>query len=160
MLSFTFFPCLGVFRPSFSAHLNVSSDFFRVVFFATEVFAFCTLSLDALFLTRRVPGFGLTLVYIYPLKCGLWSQKRSRVRSKNMDPNSCPGRDLDLGPLTWQHWRRHIEWANQNIGGQRVVKSNKCMCISQLLRARARAAPTVYAYVWQSSMQPLENRAP
>src|SRR6218665_788011 len=72
--------------------------------------------------------------YIYPLKCGLWSQKRSRVRSKNMDPNSCPGRDLDLGPLTWQHWRRlvkNIEWANQNVGGQRVVKSNKCMCISQ-----------------------------
>ena len=31
-------------------------------------------------------------------------------------------------------------------GGQKVVKSDKCMGVSQLLGARARAAPKVYAY--------------
>jgi len=30
--------------------------------------------------------------------------------------------------------------------GQKVVKSDKCMGVSQLLGARARAAPKVYAY--------------
>ena len=43
------------------------------------------------------------------------------------------------------HWRRlgkNTGWANQNIGGeQKVVKSDKCMGDSQLLGARARAAP-------------------
>ena len=42
------------------------------------------------------------------------------------------------------HFRRlvkNIELANQNTGKQKVVKSNKCMGISQLLGARARAAP-------------------
>src|SRR6218665_119266 len=47
------------------------------------------------------------------------------------------------------HWRRlvkNIGWANRNIGGK-VVKSDKCMGVSQLLGARARAAPSkVYAY--------------
>ena len=42
------------------------------------------------------------------------------------------------------HWRRlvkNIGWTNQNIGGgQKVVKSDKCMGVSQLLGARARAA--------------------
>ena len=32
------------------------------------------------------------------------------------------------------------------LGGQKVVKSDKCMGVSQLLGARARAAPKVYAY--------------
>src|SRR6218665_1455984 len=34
------------------------------------------------------------------------------------------------------HWHRlvkNIWWANQNIGGQKVVKSDKCMGVSQLL---------------------------
>ena len=42
------------------------------------------------------------------------------------------------------HWHRlvkNIGWANQNIGEQKVVKSRKCMGVSQLLGARARAAP-------------------
>ena len=42
------------------------------------------------------------------------------------------------------HWRRlvkNIGWANQNIGEQMVVKSDKCMGVSQLLVASARAAP-------------------
>ena len=42
------------------------------------------------------------------------------------------------------HWRRlfkNIGWSNQNIGGQKVVKSDKCMGISQLWGAHARAAP-------------------
>ena len=41
---------------------------------------------------------------------------------------------------------KNIGWANQNIVGK-VVKSDKYMGISQLLGARARAAPKVYAYV-------------
>ena len=47
------------------------------------------------------------------------------------------------------HWRRLVKniWvAKQSIGGQQVVKSDKCMGVSQLLGARARAAPKVYAY--------------
>src|SRR6218665_955901 len=48
------------------------------------------------------------------------------------------------------HLRRlvkNIGWANQNIGGgKKVVKSDKCMDVSQLLGARARAAPKSYAY--------------
>jgi len=47
--------------------------------------------------------------------------------------------------VRYKHWRRlviHIRWANQNIGrGQKVVKSDKCMGVSQLLGAFARAAP-------------------
>src|SRR6218665_2245879 len=34
------------------------------------------------------------------------------------------------------HWHRNVKnirWANQNIGGQKVVKSGKCMGFSQLL---------------------------
>src|SRR6218665_3354431 len=41
------------------------------------------------------------------------------------------------------HWRRlvkNIGWANQTNGGQKVVKSDKCMCVSQLRGALARAA--------------------
>jgi len=41
------------------------------------------------------------------------------------------------------HWRRlvkNIGWANQNIGGK-VITSDKCMGVSQLLGARARASP-------------------
>jgi len=47
------------------------------------------------------------------------------------------------------HWRRLVKkigWTNQNIGGQKVVKSDKCMGISQLLGACACSAPQVYAY--------------
>ena len=44
-----------------------------------------------------------------------------------------------------KHWRKlvkNIGCANQNIGwGQKVVKSDKCMGVSQLLGACARAAP-------------------
>ena len=32
------------------------------------------------------------------------------------------------------------------LGGQKVVKSDKCLCVSQLLGVCARAAPKVYAY--------------
>ena len=42
-------------------------------------------------------------------------------------------------------------WAYQNIGGK-VVKSDKCMGDSQLLGARARDAPKVYAYASTSSI--------
>ena len=49
-----------------------------------------------------------------------------------------------------KHWRilvKNIGWANQNLGGgAKVAKSDKCMGVSQLLGARARAAPYVYAY--------------
>jgi len=38
-------------------------------------------------------------------------------------------------------WRRLVK-----ILGEKVVKSDKCMGVSQLLGARARAAPKVYAY--------------
>jgi len=44
----------------------------------------------------------------------------------------------------YNQWRRlvkNIGWANQNIGEQKVVKSNKYMGVSQLLGARAQAAP-------------------
>jgi len=41
----------------------------------------------------------------------------------------------------WRRLVQNIGWANQNIGGQKVVKSDKCMDISQLFGARARAAP-------------------
>src|SRR6218665_180032 len=41
-----------------------------------------------------------------------------------------------------------ILWANQNMGVQKVVKSDKCMGVSQLLGAGALAAPKVYAYIW------------
>ena len=43
-----------------------------------------------------------------------------------------------------RHWRRlvkNIGWANQNIGEKKVVKSDKFIGVSQLLGARARAAP-------------------
>jgi len=40
----------------------------------------------------------------------------------------------------WHRFVKNIGWANQNIGGK-VVKSDKCMGVSQLLAARARAAP-------------------
>ena len=45
---------------------------------------------------------------------------------------------------TGTHWRRlvkNIGWENQNIGGQKVVRSDKCMGVSQLLGADARAFP-------------------
>ena len=45
--------------------------------------------------------------------------------------------------MHYSHWRRlvkNIGWADQNIRGQKVVKSDKCMGVSQLLGARARAA--------------------
>ena len=35
-----------------------------------------------------------------------------------------------------KHWRRLVKnsgWANQNLGGQKVVKRDKCMGISHLL---------------------------
>src|SRR6218665_2767255 len=42
------------------------------------------------------------------------------------------------------HWRRlvkNIGWANQNIGGQKMVKSDKCMGISQLLGGTCPGCP-------------------
>src|SRR6218665_2941277 len=42
------------------------------------------------------------------------------------------------------HWRRlvkNIGWANQNIGGQKVVKSDKCMGVSQLLGGTCPGCP-------------------
>src|SRR6218665_3954638 len=44
-------------------------------------------------------------------------------------------------PIHWSRLVKNIGWANQNIGGQKVVKSDKCMGFSQLLGARARAVP-------------------
>src|SRR6218665_2719640 len=47
-----------------------------------------------------------------------------------------------------RHWHRlvkNIGWTNQNIGGK-VTKGDKCIGVSQLLGASARAAPKVYAY--------------
>jgi len=49
---------------------------------------------------------------------------------------------------------KYIGWANQNIGGQKVVKRDKCMGVSQLLGARPRAAPKVYAYAQLTSLGP------
>jgi len=52
------------------------------------------------------------------------------------------------------HWRRltkNIEWAvgkPKYCGGQKVVNSDKCMGISQLLGARARAAPISLRLWW------------
>src|SRR6218665_3768040 len=40
---------------------------------------------------------------------------------------------------------KNIVWAKK-ILGEKVVKSDKCMCVFQLLGARARAPPKVYAY--------------
>jgi len=57
---------------------------------------------------------------------------------------------MSLFSSTGVHCRRllkNIGWTNQNSGWQKVVKSEKCMGDSQLLRPRARAAPPkVYAY--------------
>ena len=39
------------------------------------------------------------------------------------------------------------------LGEQKVVKSDKCMGVSQLLGARARAAPKVYAYAVVSKVR-------
>jgi len=49
---------------------------------------------------------------------------------------------VDLSKILRGHWA--------NIRGEKVVKSDKCMGDSQLLGARARAPPTVYAYVYAS----------
>jgi len=47
-----------------------------------------------------------------------------------------------LGAEHWHRLDKRIVWANQNIGArQKVVKSDKCMGVSQLLGARAKAAP-------------------
>jgi len=43
--------------------------------------------------------------------------------------------------MHWLRFVKNIGWANQNMGGQKVVKSDKCMGVSQLLGARARPAP-------------------
>jgi len=41
------------------------------------------------------------------------------------------------------------------MGGRKVVKSDKCMDVSQLLGARARAAPKSYAYwLWIGKLSP------
>src|SRR6218665_3129663 len=53
-------------------------------------------------------------------------------------------KEIHIRIICHGHWRRlgkNIGWANQNIGGQKVVKSDKYMGDSQLLGARARAAP-------------------
>jgi len=48
------------------------------------------------------------------------------------------------------HWRRLVKnfgWANQNIGGQKVVKSDKCMGVFQLLEGKCPGCPAKgYAY--------------
>jgi len=47
---------------------------------------------------------------------------------------------------------KNIGWANQNIGGQKVVKSDKCMGVSQLLGGMCPGCPPkVYAYVYFTS---------
>src|SRR6218665_3035140 len=48
--------------------------------------------------------------------------------------------------ISWRphHWRRlvkNIGWANQNIGGQKMVKSDKCMGDSQLLGSTCPGCP-------------------
>jgi len=46
--------------------------------------------------------------------------------------------------LNLNHWRilvKNIGWEKPKILGDKVVKSDKCMGVSQLLGARARAAP-------------------
>jgi len=51
--------------------------------------------------------------------------------------------------LSSAHWRRFVKnigWANPNIDGQNVVKTDKCIGVSRLLGARAGAPPKVYAY--------------
>jgi len=56
-----------------------------------------------------------------------------------------------LFTVTWLHWHRlvkNIGWANQNIGGQKVVKGDKCMGVSQLLGGVPGLPPKVYAYAW------------
>ena len=48
------------------------------------------------------------------------------------------------------HWHRLVKlirWANQNIGGQNVVKRRFSIIGGG---ARARAAPQVYAYAWRT----------
>jgi len=103
--SFAFYSCLGVFRSSFLFLFHCIS----FVFFTTEVSAFCTLSLDPLFLIRRwVPDLGLALV-----STNLWSQGGVWVRncawSRNLDPDFCPSRGLNLGLLTWQSSTQQID---------------------------------------------------
>ena len=52
------------------------------------------------------------------------------------------------------HWRRlvkNIGWENQNIGGQKVVKSDKCMGVAQLLVTRARAPPPQSLRLWSAA---------
>jgi len=43
--------------------------------------------------------------------------------------------------LHWHRLVKNIGWASQTIGGQKVVKSNKCMGVSQLLRGHVPGLP-------------------
>jgi len=48
------------------------------------------------------------------------------------------------GHSTWSHLRRlvkNIGWENQNIGRKKVVKSDKCMGVSQLLGGTCPCCP-------------------
>jgi len=66
---------------------------------------------------------------------------------------SCLPTTADLVLLYDRHWRRlfkNIGWANQNIGEKKVVKSDKFIGVSQLLGARARAAPLSLRLWWQT----------
>jgi len=40
---------------------------------------------------------------------------------------------MSYGVVHWHRLVKHIWWANQNIGGQKVVKSDKCLNVSKLL---------------------------
>src|SRR6218665_157322 len=59
--------------------------------------------------------------------------------------------------LSAVHWRKlvkNIGWANQNIGGQKVVKSDKCIGVSQLLEGTCPGCPSkFYAYAAVASLR-------
>jgi len=48
----------------------------------------------------------------------------------------------------WRKLVKNIGWANQNIGGQKVVKSDKCMADSQLLGSTCPGCPTLSLRLW------------
>ena len=60
--------------------------------------------------------------------------------------------------VVYIHWRglvKNIGWENQNIWEKNVVKSDKCMNVSQLLGGRVPGQPPkVYAYVYISAAHP------
>ena len=53
--------------------------------------------------------------------------------------------------MQWRRLVRNIRWANQTIGVIREVKSDKYMCVSQLLRGHVPGLPPKSApmYLWR-----------